>query len=166
MTPSRGAVLASRIALCSLLAVFAAASHGEGRFAVSSDGQEVTDATSHLTWRRCAEGMRWNGKACAGKLAKYTYAGAKKAAEAAKSSGKAWRIPAREELVALVDMKAKKKPRVDGGAFPNSTNGPYWASREGSDDDLNAWLVNFGNGKVHANLGQAKFPLLLVRSGS
>ena len=29
--------------------------------------------------------------------------------------------------------------------------------------NLNAWLVSFSNGQVRANLGQAKFPLRLVR---
>jgi len=166
MTLSRGAALASRIAACSLLAFAAVASHAQGRYAISSDGQEVTDSTTHLTWRRCAEGMHWDGKSCSGKLAKYNYAGAKKAAEAAKSGGKAWRIPTRDELVALFDGSAKKKPKLDGQAFPKATKGPFWASRPGSDDDLNAWLVNFNNGKVRANLGQAKFPLLLVRAAS
>jgi hypothetical protein len=166
MTLSRPVALGSRIAACSLLALVAFASNAQGRYVVSGDGQEVTDSSSHLTWRRCAEGLRWNGKAGTGKLAKYSYAGAKKAAEAARSSGKAWRIPSREELAGLIDMKAKKKPRIDAEAFPKSTNGPFWASRQGSDDDLNAWLVNVGTGKVRANLGQQKFPLRLVRPAS
>lgn len=166
MALSRWAALGSRIAACSLLAFAAAASQAQGRYAISSDGQEVTDTTSHLTWRRCAEGMRWDGKTCTGKLAKYTYADAKKAAAAAKGAGKAWRIPSREELVALFDPAAKKKPKIDAQAFPKATKGPFWASRQGSDDDLNAWLINFNSGKVRANLGQAKFPLLLVRAGS
>ncbi len=109
--------------------------------------------------------MSWDGKACSGKMVKYTYAAAKqKAAAVAKDGGKAWRIPTREELVALVDMTGKKKPRIDTKAFPQTPSAPFWASRTGSDDNLNAWLVNFANGKVRANLGQAKFPLRLVRA--
>ena len=38
--------------------------------------------------------------------------------------------------------------------------------RPGSDDDLNAWLVNFANGKVSGNTGQRKFPLRLVRDSA
>lgn len=163
MTMTRGAALGSRIAAATLLALVAAASHGQGRFAVSADGQEVTDAASRLTWRRCPEGMRWDGKTCSGKLMKFNYAGAKQAAASARSAGKPWRVPTRDELVALMDRDAKKKPKIDGEAFPKTPNSPFWASREGSDDDLNAWLVNFGSGKVRANLGQAKFPLRLVR---
>ncbi len=165
MTVSRAAALGPRFAAASLLAFAAFANHAEGRFAVSADGQEVTDTTTRLTWRRCAEGMRWDGKACSGKLLKFSYAAAKEKAAAAKDGAKAWRIPARDELVTLVDM-AKKKPLIDEQAFPQTPSAPFWASRPGTDDNLNAWLVNFGNGKVHANLGQATFALRLVRTGS
>jgi hypothetical protein len=166
MALSGAAAWAARIATSSLLALAACASHGQERFAVSSDGQEVTDSTTRLTWRRCVEGMRWDGKTCSGKPVKFTYAGAKKAAEAAKEAGKAWRIPAREELVALFDRNLRKKPRIDAQAFPKTPSGAFWASRQGSDDNLNAWLVNFGSGKVRGNTGLAKFPLRLVRAGA
>ena len=158
MTLSRLAASGPRIAALALFALVATASQAQGRFAISADGQEVTDTTTRLTWRRCAEGMRWDGKACSGKLAKFSYATAKQAAaSAAKSAAKAWRIPTRDELVALVDM-AKKKPRIDPQAFPQTPSAPFWASRPGSDDDLNAWLVNFANGKVHGNARPGQVP--------
>ena len=165
MTLSRAAAFGPRLLALALLALAASTGHAAGRYAVSADGQEVTDSTTRLTWRRCAEGMRWDGKACSGKLLKYSYAMAKQRA-AANGGGKSWRIPTRDELVGLVDMGRKKKPRIDTEAFPQTPSAPFWASRPGSDDNLNAWLVNFGNGKVHANLGQAKFPLRLVRPAS
>lgn len=167
MTLSRAAACGPRLLAIAIFALAACAGHAAGRFAVSADGQEVTDSKSGLTWRRCAEGMRWDGTACNGKLVKYSYATAKqKAAAMAQAGGKAWRIPTRDELVALVDMGRKKKPRIDTDAFPQTPSAPFWASKPGTDDNLNAWLVNFGNGKVHANLGQAKFPLRLVRAAS
>ena len=165
MTMSRAAAFGPRLAALALLALAACAGHAAGRFAISADGQEVTDATTRLTWRRCAEGMRWDGKACSGKLLKYSYAMAKQRA-AVNDGGKSWRVPTRDELVGLVDMATKKKPRIDIQAFPQTPSAPFWASRPGSDDNLNAWLVNFGSGKVRANLGQAKFPLRLVRVAS
>jgi hypothetical protein len=162
MTMLRLAHFGSRLAALSLLALAAASSQAQGRFTVSADGQEVTDSTTQLTWRRCAEGLAWNGKTCAGKLAKYKYGAAKTAASGV---GKGWRIPSRDELVGLVDMN-RKKPRIDPVAFPGTPSLPFWATKEGSTDDLNAWLVSFANGKVRGNLGEAKFPLRLVRAGS
>jgi hypothetical protein len=165
MTRSRAALPALRFAAAALLAVAASASHGQSRFTISADGQEVTDPTARLTWRRCSEGLRWNGKACGGKVLKYSYAGAReKASRTASDEGKAWRIPTREELVSLVDMTRKKKPRIDTQAFPQTPGALYWASRPGSTDDLNVWLVSFSNGKVRPSIGQSKFPLRLVRA--
>ncbi len=167
MTLLRLATLGPRIAALSLLALAATTSQAQTRFTISSDGQEVTDSTSKLAWRRCAEGLRWDGKACGGKLMTYKYAQAKDAAaDAAKGGAKAWRIPTKDELVGLVDKTAKKKPRIDVKAFPQTPAQPTWAMRPGSDDDLNAWLVNFANGKVSGNTGQRKFPLRLVRDSA
>ena len=161
----RGAAIGSRCAFALFAIVAAAAAHAEGRFVISSDGQEVTDSTTKLVWRRCGEGQRFDGKTCSGKLAKYKYGAARHAAEAAaKSTGKPWRMPSREELVSLYDEKLKRKPRLDGRIFPAATNGPFFATRAGTDDDLNAWLVNFGNGRVSGYAGQKTFPVRLVRT--
>jgi len=165
MARLHGAAIGSRCAAFALLALAAAAVHADDRFAISSDGQEVTDSMTRLVWRRCSEGQRFDGKTCTGKLLKYKYAAARQAAEAAaKSTGKAWRIPSREELVSLYDEKIKRKPHLDGRVFPAATNGPYYATRAGSDDNLNAWLVNFRNGRVSGYAGQSSFPLRLVRA--
>ena len=167
MSLLRLAGLGPRIAVLAVLALIATASGAQDRFKISSDGQDVTDTTTKLAWRRCAEGLRWDGKACSGKLKTYKYPEAKDAAAAlAKSDGKAWRIPTRDELVGIVDKTAKKKPRIDVKAFPQTPSQPFWAMRPGTDDDLSAWLVNFANGKVSGNAGQRKFPLRLVRASA
>jgi hypothetical protein len=167
MTLLRLAGFGPRIAAFALFALVTGASQGQGRFTISSDGQDVTDTTAKLSWRRCAEGLHWDGKACTGKLKTYKYPEARDAAAAAaKGDSKAWRIPTRDELVGLVDKSAKKKPRIDVNAFPQTPAQPFWAMRPGSDDDLSAWLVNFANGKVSGNTGQRRFPLRLVRTAA
>ena len=167
MTLLRLAAFGPRIAAFAFLALVASASQAQDRFTISSNGQDVTDTTSKLVWRRCAEGLRWDGKTCAGKVKTFKYPEAKEAAAAAaKGDAKAWRIPTRDELVALVDKTAKKKPHIDVKAFPETPAKPFWAMRPGSDDDLNAWLVNFANGKVSGNTGQRRFPLRLVRTSA
>ncbi|MDQ6628550.1 MAG: DUF1566 domain-containing protein [Pseudomonadota bacterium] len=165
MTVSRLATLALRMSASLLLVFAAAAAAAQGRFTVSGDGQDVLDTSTQLTWRRCAEGMQWDGKTCAGKASKFTLVGARERARAGAAGATAWRLPSREELVGLVDRGAKKKPRIDGIAFPKTPALPFWATRTGSDDNLNAWLVSFANGKVTGNVGEAKFPLRLVRAG-
>lgn len=159
MAFTRAAAIRATLILAACTAA-AFAAQAQTRFAVSADGRQVTESSSGLVWRRCAEGMTWSGSACTGKPLKVTFAGAKAAA------GKGWRVPTKEELLSLVDAQAKKKPRIDATAFPNTPSTPFWATRAGSDDDLNAWLVNFANGRVRGNIGQAKFPVRLVRAGA
>lgn len=148
------------VAVLALAAAMPAAA--QGRYVVSSDGNDVTDNTTHLVWRRCVEGLKWNGRACDGKLMKFFYHEAKKRA----SDSGGWRLPTREELESIV-VKGKKKPLIDTTAFPNTPTQQFWAVREDADhtDNLNAWLVNFANGRVYGNVGQKRFPLRLVRDG-
>jgi len=109
MTLLRLAACGPRIAALAFLALIAGATQAQDRFTVSADGQDVTDTTTKLSWRRCAEGLRWDGKACTGKVKTFKYAEAKEAAAAAaKGDAKAWRIPTKDELVALVDKTAKR----------------------------------------------------------
>ncbi len=166
MTLSPYVARARTLALIGLLAFAAGPGFAQDRFKVSGDGQEVLDTSTRLTWRRCPEGMQWAGQTCAGKPLKLSYGGAKKISAAAATAAAPWRIPSREELLGLVDKAAKKKPRIAVAAFPKTPSTLFWATRAGSDDDLNAWLVSFGNGKVFGNSGQARFPLRLVRNGS
>ncbi|MBK9522691.1 MAG: DUF1566 domain-containing protein [Rhodocyclaceae bacterium] len=148
-----------------LAAVGMTPTHAADRFTPSADGQEVTDTTTGLIWRRCTEGMEWNGSACKMKPLKFKLAAAKeRAAEAAKTSNKAWRIPNKDELMSIVE-KTKSIPKIDLTAFPNSPSAVFWALRPDADDNLNAWLVNFNTGRVLGNSGQNKFMLRLVRSG-
>ena len=132
------------------------------RYAVSADGQEVTDTTTHLVWRRCVEGASWDGHTCQGKATRFTFADAKKAAAAA---GHGWRVPTKDELTSLVVTPAKRGPHIDLGAFPAAPATSTWASRPGFDDNLNAWLVNFSSGRAFGNSGHGTWPLRLVKAG-
>jgi hypothetical protein len=144
-----------------LLGLAAGSADAQGRFTLSADGAEVTDTTTKLVWRRCVEGMQWDGKACSGKPMRFKYAEAKRHVA---DSGKGWGIPTRTELASLVDRTPKKKkPLIDAVAFPQTPALQFWAKRPGTDDNLNAWLVSFANGKVYGNMGEARFPLRLVR---
>ncbi|HUR88605.1 MAG TPA: DUF1566 domain-containing protein [Ramlibacter sp.] len=132
------------------------------RFIVSADGQEVLDTKTSLVWRRCTEGMAWDGKECKGKVNKYKFGDAKKLAdEAAPASGKPWRVPTKDELSTIV-IKQKKKPMTDAEAFPGTPSSLYWAKRPGYDDNLNGWMIDFGSGKGFGGSG-AKEAVRLVR---
>ncbi len=159
-----------QLASCLALLLLAVGSHGtvlaQGRYTVSADGQEVQDTQAKLIWRRCAEGMRWDGKTCTGKASKFSYGAAQKHAVSQASTGApAWRLPTKDELLSLVD-KSKKKPLIDTNAFPGTPTAMFWATRPEVNDNLNAWIVNFGNGRVYGNTGSKVPYVRLVRAGN
>ena len=136
------------------------AAHAESRYTLSADGQEVTDTQTKLVWQRCAVGMKWDGKTCVGKATKMSLAQAKKAQDA---SNPGWRAPNKDELTSLVD-KTQKKTRIDHDAFPATPSGGFWAMRPETNDNLNAWLVDFRNGRVVGNARKVSHFVRLVRS--
>ena len=156
-TPVARLVSAVALALVGLSSV--AAAHAESRFVVSADGKEVTDTQTKLVWQRCAMGQNWDGKLCAGKPTKI---GLAKAKEMGAAMTPAWHLPAKEEMASLVD-KSQKKAKIDATAFPGAPGVVFWATQAGSTDNLNAWLVNFKNGRVVANTHKASYAVRLVR---
>lgn len=89
------------------------------RYQASADGAEITDRESGLVWRRCAEGMAWNGSTCDGQPAAFSslmqvlrHARAQSAA-----TQQPWRVPVMGELQSLVNQN------FDGGAGERSTAG-------------------------------------------
>lgn len=160
----RTSSLLAYLAALALSLSAAAPALGEDRYVISADGQEVIDKTAHLAWKRCVEGVQWDGHSCKGKPKLFKLPAAR-AYVAELDTTKAWRIPTRDELSTLV-VKNKRRPMIDQTLFPNTPATQTWATRPGFEDDLNAWLVHFGNGRVYGNTGARKFGLRLVRSVS
>jgi hypothetical protein len=139
--------------------VASAAESSLSRYSLSADGQEVTDSQTKLVWQRCPLGAKWDGKLCAGKPTKLSLAQAKKSSD---PTNTAWRMPTKDEFLRLAD-RSKKKPKMDTLAFPAKPSGLYWALRPETDDNLNAWVVDFRNGKIYGNIRDARHFVRLVR---
>lgn len=118
------------------------------RYAYSTDGSEVTDAITGLTWRRCSEGQVWSGSNCTGTATVFTHEAA--LAQAQAQSG--WRLPNVKELQTLADL-SKMKPAIDKVAFPSMPNcdAPsycaYWSTTPNVAASRGALTVSF----VHGN---------------
>ena len=132
---------------------------------VSADGQEVKDSRSGLVWRRCAEGMVWNGSTCGGTPGTFTWAEALLQAKAASAKGVGWRLPNIKELSSLVD-DGRINPAIDPAGFPATPATWFWSSTPDAGDAAYSWYVNFGNGySGHHGFRVDRYALRLVRSG-
>lgn len=111
------------------------------------------DKQTGLMWKRCPEGMNWNGSTCVGEAIFVTW---KTATNFYKTSGSEWRLPTKDELVTLfsfTDEKYRKddcrEVAINQNVFPNQdfsfwymSSSPY-ISKDGNKDNLGAWGVHF-----------------------
>lgn len=139
------------------------------RYTVSANGQEVTDNQTKLIWRRCAEGMDWDGTTCAGVAGTFTHEAALiRAKDQAVSTAIAWRLPNVRELSSIVD-RSRSNPAIDPAAFPATPVNVFWsASPLVGYASGYAWGVDFGDGVVdlsYLNVRNSSNPVRLVRAG-
>jgi hypothetical protein len=140
------------------------------RYSFSANGAEVIDHHTRLTWRRCLEGMSWNGSSCVGTARIFRHEAA--LAHARAQTG--WRVPNVKELATIQD---RTQPRgYDEAVFPNTPDyGKSWTSTPVMKLRLNgepvqqpgygAWIVKFKwGGVVHYDSdGRNSSMLRLVR---
>jgi RNA-directed DNA polymerase len=130
----------------------------------SLNGDEVTDAASGLVWRRCAEGMGWNGITCTGSALSFNHEDAlRRAKTEAATSGKAWRLPNVKELASLVDRR-RSEPAIDSTAFPETPSGSFWSSSPYAGNADYAWDVYFSSGSVGNGSRDSNNAVRLVRA--
>ncbi len=117
-------------------------------FAISADGSEVTDQKTGLIWRRCAEGLSWNGATCAGTPTTFTHEAALQyAAAQAVTTGLPWRLPNIKELVSITD-RSSTNPAIDATAFPGTPASPFWSATPYVGVPTYAWYLSAYDGTV------------------
>lgn len=117
-------------------------------YSVSSSGDEVTDTRTGIIWRRCAEGMTWDGSTCTGKALSITHSSAENLAlQEAKKSKKAWRLPSFKELKSL---QAPEHPGqlLDPAAFPATPEMWFWSVFIDKPGVIDAFNIYFGSGMM------------------
>lgn len=113
-------------------------------FIDNGDGT-VTHKQTSLTWKRCTEGLRWNGSECTGTVQTYVW----NAANALGGDG--WRLPTINELQTLVEYAvAEPGPTINTTIFPDMagsiSEGNFWSASAFAGGQGNAWDINFDNG--------------------
>lgn len=153
----------SRAAQVALTLIALAGSAAAAPFEISADGQEVADKATGLVWRRCVEGMQWDGTTCAGQAMRMSFEKARVQAQAAAASSKlAWRVPARDELLGLLDRKPGTSP-APSSTFPQSPASPFWSSTPYTSDGQRAVYVHMSNASDYNDYRSSQFFVRLVR---
>ena len=137
---------------------FGAAAHA-APFTPSADGTQIKDEATGLTWRRCAEGMSWNGVTCSGTALKFSWTAA---LDRAKAAGQNWRLPNAKELASLVDTT-----RIEPAINPVFANTPvywFWTGTGSWGTTNRSWFVEFERGAVGEDTTGALYNVRLVKS--
>lgn len=124
-------------------------------YVISTNGAEVTDQKTGLIWRRCIEGMSWNGTACINSTtvctntsavtpATFTHPEALQCAALASSFGTPWRLPNIKELNSIAD-KTVPSIRIDATIFSNTPLPNFWSASPNARDTTFAWAYRFNN---------------------
>lgn len=136
-------------------------------YTISADGNEVIDQKTGLIWKRCSEGMSWDGTSCAGTASTFTHEAAlAQAASQASSSGVAWRLPNVKELTSIAD-KSLIGPAIDSTVFPATPTNAFWSSSRIVGDSNYVMAVSFYDGAVSSGFfrGDRGVCVRLVRAG-
>ena len=117
-------------------AVAAAIKSPTQRYVDNWDGT-VTDTTTWLMWSKGNVGSKGDWES------------ADKACSALRLAGyKDWRMPARWELLTLVD-DTRHSSAIDVSFFPGTESDWYWSSTATSWDPSCAWFVDFSHGYAY-----------------
>ena len=119
-------------------------SFGSVSYAGDAANNLVNDALTGLQWRRCLEGMNWNGSTCTGTAGSFSQ---EQALARAREQG-GWRLPNIKELGSLVDRTRTASPRIDTNAFPALGQPAAWSSTPLVANTAGAWAVGFTTGAV------------------
>jgi hypothetical protein len=137
------------------------------KYIISDNGQEVLDLQTNLIWRRCVEGMTWNGKTCVDENATgpsfFMFEEAlQHAAKQAAETKKGWRLPNVKEITSLMDY-SQTDMTIDSAVFPQTPNAQSWSSSSYTADAFFSWIVHFYYGKVYFDYTEDKGVARLVR---
>jgi hypothetical protein len=106
----------------------------------TGDKDVVGDNVTRLTWQKAVPGET------------FTFAEAERHCADLDLGGRSdWRLPARIELVSLVDFTGSRVGNVDDVAFPDAPAAPMWSCSDGPANPLIGWIVDF----LHGNAGTA-----------
>ena len=118
----------------------------QAAFIPNAAGDEITDTTTGLIWKRCSEGQTWSAGTCTGTALTFTHEQAlQRATIQAGAAG--WRLPNVKELSSIVDA-SRTNPAIDTAAFPATPSNWYWTSSPYAGGSDYAWVVSFDDGGV------------------
>ena len=129
-------------------------------------GTVVRHERTGLEWRRCPEGMNWNGSGCDGNASVMNWQAALQHAH----DTQGWRLPNMKELFSIVEF-CRREPAINQQVFPDtfyrnfSDWSRYWSASPHARSSHRAWDVRFIDGAPISSRKDQSSRVRLVRGG-
>ncbi|MCX7074568.1 MAG: DUF1566 domain-containing protein [Methylococcales bacterium] len=134
------------------------------KYVISDNQQEVLDMQTGLIWRRCIEGLKWNGTTCSGSPFYGMFQESlERAANQARLTGKPWRVPSVKELGSLADQ-SQSPIAIDSVVFPATVNDQFWSASSYAMDAFFGWMTHFYYGATYYSYSEDTGAVRLVRN--
>lgn len=123
---------------------------------VKTDNGGLMDMDSTFTWYNTDSNTNGGnvgipgGGTCTGGIVCDTQAYVSAVNSAGLCGANDWRMPTPEELLSIINFSIENftGPSIDENFFPNTIDRKYWSATSQSFNSVNAWVVDFFNGKV------------------
>lgn len=173
------------LAMLTVLCNPSAQAEVESRHSISADGTEVSDNTTSLIWRRCAEGMKAGANTCSGIASSFKWEEAQVHAKGQATTDKHWRLPTFAELATIADSRLNsltpvnvvqkgldERELISGITkvstapiiFPQTPSTFFWSLPPPGTPTFGAWYIFYNGGGVGDYGRIAQFRVRLVRS--
>jgi hypothetical protein len=170
------------------LVVMGTLAHAQTKTPPYGDAPNGSANVAGREWLRCSLGQQWTGSNCVGQAKKYTFEGARAAANSFNATGyrgkQDWRVPTVHELQSLrvcssgfvngtteiqggKDVKTScnggsGQPSINTALFPQTPENLFWSSSFYHDTSSFAWVVYFGYGLIsHSYIRSSSFVRLV-----
>jgi hypothetical protein len=134
----------------------------DSSFILHDDGTATQNRTG-LMWKRCIQGLQWDGITCNSTVTSFSWGEALNASVLHKFAGYSdWRLPNKNELESIVEERCVS-PSINARVFPATPLTFHWTSTPYAGLMTGAWSVDFGYGVVTATDKSGKIAVRLVR---
>jgi Protein of unknown function (DUF1566) len=92
-------------------------------------GAEILDTKTALIWKRCAEGMQWNGASCSGTAKEFAWVDVRRHASAPDLVEQGYRVPDRSEVRSIFEKNTCSYEAMSDSVFDDvASNNYFWST--------------------------------------
>jgi Protein of unknown function (DUF1566) len=124
-------------------------------------GAEVLDTQTNLVWKRCSEGMQWNGTGCSGNALEFAWVDVRKFVPAAEFVEQGYRVPERSEVRSIFERNTCSYEAQSDYVFQDvSSNNYFWTTSVAAIGASGTYVTKLANSRENDTFRNRNLTLL------